>query len=148
MSRKRQWAIAILLWQHFSVLRLGSERDPVVIVAPPKLLERVGLIQAFELWALVKALYGLRQAPALWSAYRCRSYKLSEEQHAKMQNAFNKLQTESKPWVNLPNWQKKNFQDWQWYKDKGELCQLRGPSKLKASEASSNRNTPSCTSHP
>ena len=62
--------------------------------------------------------------------------QLSEEQHAKMQNAFNKLQTESKPWANLPNWQKKNFQDWQWYKGKGELVSYAAHQKLKASGAS------------
>ena len=47
--------------------------------------------------------------------------QVSETEHVKLQNAFNKLQTDSKSWVNLPAWQKKNFFNWTWYKNKVEL---------------------------
>ena len=45
---------------------------PTIIVSPPRLLERFSMISEGELWGLVRALYGLRQAPALWSAHRDR----------------------------------------------------------------------------
>ena len=72
LSRKRQWEIAILdVVAAFLRAPIGDNpSDPVVLVAPPRLLERLGLIVECELWALVRALYGLRQAPALWSSYR------------------------------------------------------------------------------
>ncbi|CAE7691320.1 GIP [Symbiodinium sp. CCMP2592] len=47
-----------------------EEGAPTIIVTPPRLLERLSMILEGELWGLVRALYGLRQAPALWSAYR------------------------------------------------------------------------------
>lgn len=87
-------------------------------------------------WSDFRAVLGeLGNAEAEVSALR-QELQLSEEQHAKTQNAFNALQSSSKPWINLPNWQKKNFQDWQWYKGKGELISYQTHEKLKASEAS------------
>ncbi|CAE7275253.1 unnamed protein product [Symbiodinium sp. CCMP2592] len=72
MSRRRRWQIAILdVVAAFLRAPIGdNSSDPVVLVAPPRMLLELGLIVEFELWALVRALYGLRQAPALWSSYR------------------------------------------------------------------------------
>ena len=72
LSRRRQWQIAILdVVAAFLRAPIGDNaNDPVILVAPPRLLEKLGLIAEFELWALVRALYGLRQALALWSSYR------------------------------------------------------------------------------
>ncbi|CAE7459070.1 GIP, partial [Symbiodinium sp. CCMP2592] len=47
-----------------------EEGAPTIIVTPRRLLERLSMILEGELWGLIRALYGLRQAPALWSAYR------------------------------------------------------------------------------
>eukprot|EP00439_Symbiodinium_sp_Y106_P075260 s873_g14.t2 len=47
-----------------------SEKDPVVIAQPPRLLETMGPCDRFETWGLVRALYGLREAPTLWGGYR------------------------------------------------------------------------------
>ena len=44
--------------------------DPVIIAQPPKLLEILNITVALELWGLVRALYGLREAPHLWGSYR------------------------------------------------------------------------------
>ena len=55
----------------------------------------------------------------------------AEEETARTQNAFNKLQSDSKSWVNLPAWQKKNFFNWSWYKSKGELETWEAQQKFK-----------------
>ena len=49
---------------------LIGEDAPQIVVHPPKLLERASLIPIGELWKLTHALYGLREAPHLWSMYR------------------------------------------------------------------------------
>ena len=41
-----------------------------MIAQPPRLLETMGLVESFELWGLVRALYGLRESPMLWTNYR------------------------------------------------------------------------------
>ena len=47
-----------------------KDTDPKIVVAPPRLLEQLGWSTALELWGLVRALYGLKQSPALWSNFR------------------------------------------------------------------------------
>ena len=44
--------------------------DPIVVAQPPRLLEILGLAERMELWGLIKALYGLREAPMLWGNFR------------------------------------------------------------------------------
>ncbi|CAE7622475.1 unnamed protein product [Symbiodinium sp. CCMP2592] len=72
LSRRRKWYIAILdVVAAFLRAPIGDNAsDPTVLVTPPRLLQSLGLIVECELWALIRALYGLRQAPALWSSYR------------------------------------------------------------------------------
>ena len=74
MSCQRGWSVALIdIVAAFLRTPLDPEAgDPVVIVAPPKLLQRLGIMEEGELWGLVRALYGLRQAPALWGAHRDR----------------------------------------------------------------------------
>ena len=74
MTRKRRWAIGLIdIMQAFLRTPLDpSSGDPTIIVAPPRVLERLSLVCVGELWGLVRALYGLRQAPALWTAHRDR----------------------------------------------------------------------------
>ncbi|CAE7229830.1 RE1, partial [Symbiodinium sp. CCMP2456] len=72
IASRNQWLIAILdVVAAFLKTPLGRQStDPVVIAQPPRLLEALGLAERFELWALVRALYGLREAPRLWTTYR------------------------------------------------------------------------------
>ncbi|CAE7251123.1 unnamed protein product [Symbiodinium sp. CCMP2592] len=74
MTRKRKWAVGLIdIMQAFLRTPMDpSAGDPTIIVAPPRVLEKLSLITLGELWGLVRASYGLRQAPALWSAHRDR----------------------------------------------------------------------------
>ena len=74
LSCQRKWSVALIdIVAAFLRTPLDPEAgDPVVMVAPPKLLQRLGIIEEGETWGLVRALYGLRQAPALWAAHRDR----------------------------------------------------------------------------
>ncbi|CAE7373607.1 GIP [Symbiodinium sp. CCMP2592] len=75
MSRSRCWQVALIdVVAAFILTPIGeSARDPVIVVCPPKVLERLSLTLPQELWGLIRALYGLREAPMLWSAYRDRT---------------------------------------------------------------------------
>ena len=66
------WAVAVLdVVAAFLRTPMGrTKKDPLVIVQPPRLLEALGLVEKLELWGLIRALYGLRQSPALWGDYR------------------------------------------------------------------------------
>ncbi|CAE7365496.1 unnamed protein product [Symbiodinium microadriaticum] len=72
LSSRNSWCIAILdVVAAFLRTPLGrSPRDPIVIAQPPRLLEVLGLTQKLELWGLIRALYGLREAPMLWGKFR------------------------------------------------------------------------------
>ncbi|CAE7271935.1 unnamed protein product, partial [Symbiodinium sp. CCMP2456] len=72
IASRNHWLVAILdVVAAFLKTPLGRQSsDPVVIAQPPRLLETLGLVERFELWALVRALYGLREAPRLWTNYR------------------------------------------------------------------------------
>ena len=72
LTCKNQWTVGILdVVTAFLKTPMGrSPRDPVVVVQPPKLLERLELIEEFELWGLIRALYGLKESPRLWGTYR------------------------------------------------------------------------------
>ena len=72
LSSRNSWCIAILdVVAAFLRTPLGrSSRDPIVIAQPPRLLEVLGLTQKMELWGLIRALYGLREAPMLWGRFR------------------------------------------------------------------------------
>ena len=74
MTRKRRWVVGLIdIMQAFLRTPLDPlSGDPTIIVAPPRVLEKLSMIRPGELWGLVRALYGLRQAPALWTAHRDR----------------------------------------------------------------------------
>ena len=42
----------------------------VVVVSHPKVLVRLGLVEESEKWLVLKALYGLAEAPRRWSSHR------------------------------------------------------------------------------
>ncbi|OLQ12494.1 putative transposon protein [Symbiodinium microadriaticum] len=72
LTSRYRWHVAILdVVAAFLRTPLGrSARDPVVVAQPPRLLEVLGLSVKLELWGLVRALYGLREAPMLWGNFR------------------------------------------------------------------------------
>ena len=77
MSRRRKWAVG-LIDVVAAFLRTPMDQEGTgltIIVTPPRTLEKMKLIDHGELWGLVRALYGLRQAPALWSAFRDKTLK-------------------------------------------------------------------------
>ena len=49
---------------------LTGEGSLVMLATPPKVLEKLQLIEHLELWLLVRALYGLRQSPMLRAQHR------------------------------------------------------------------------------
>ena len=47
-----------------------TKRKRLVLMLPPKILIRLGLVKDGEMWLVEKALYGLRESPKLWGDYR------------------------------------------------------------------------------
>ena len=47
-----------------------SGTEEVIIVRPPSILVEMGLMEERDRWRVVKALYGLRQAPRAWAVHR------------------------------------------------------------------------------
>ena len=78
LSRRRRWIVGLIdIVAAFLRTPLDwSKGAPTVVVTPPRLLERLSLTSHGELWGLIRALYGLRQAPALWSAHRDQMLKM------------------------------------------------------------------------
>ena len=72
LSCRKGWQVSILdVVAAFLKTPIGRKAtDPKIVVAPPKLLERLQMTTPLELWGLIRALYGLRQSPALWSDFR------------------------------------------------------------------------------
>ena len=70
-ANKFGWIAGIVdIVSAFLLTPLVGDDAPQIVVHPPKVLERASLIPAGELWRLTHALYGLREAPHLWSRYR------------------------------------------------------------------------------
>eukprot|EP00439_Symbiodinium_sp_Y106_P042989 s910_g5.t1 len=80
IAMRNGWWISVLdVVAAFLRTPLGRrETDPVIIAQPPKLLEALNITVAMELWGLVRALYGLREAPQLWGSYRDDTLKAVE----------------------------------------------------------------------
>ncbi|CAE7226300.1 GIP, partial [Symbiodinium sp. CCMP2456] len=74
VATRNAWWVGVLdIVTAFIRTPLGENSDdPVVVATPPRILQELGLITSQELWALVRALYGLRQSPMLWARYRDR----------------------------------------------------------------------------
>ena len=66
------WEIAVVdITSAFLQTPLKAIHDAIVVVAsPPKILERQGLVAPRTLWGIMHAVYGLRQSPKLWGAFR------------------------------------------------------------------------------
>ena len=48
----------------------GPTEERLVLMLPPKILIRLGLVEEGELWAVDKALYSFRESPRCWAAHR------------------------------------------------------------------------------
>ena len=74
VTTRNGWSVGVIdIVTAFLRTPLGEcPDDPVIIATPPRILHDLQLITHQELWALVRALYGLRQSPVLWSRYRDR----------------------------------------------------------------------------
>ena len=72
LAKQRSWIVGVLdVVAAFLKTPIGtSVNHPVILIQPPKLLQALNLAAPLELWALVRALYGLRQSPALWAEHR------------------------------------------------------------------------------
>ena len=72
VASRNKWCVAILdVVAAFIKTILGRKsKDPIVVAQPPRLLEALGLTVRMELWGLIRALYGLREAPTLWGSFR------------------------------------------------------------------------------
>ncbi|CAE7302454.1 unnamed protein product, partial [Symbiodinium microadriaticum] len=72
IATRYKWMVAVLdvVAAFLKTPMNRSLADPIVVVQPPRLLETMGLAIPMELWGLVRALYGLRQSPALWGEFR------------------------------------------------------------------------------
>ena len=72
LAKQRSWIIGVLdVVAAFLKTPIGtSVNHPVILIQPPRLLQALNLAAPLELWALVRALYGLRQSPALWAEHR------------------------------------------------------------------------------
>ena len=68
-SRHGEWA-PWALSTAFLYAELVEEEDGVIVVYPPPILIRLGLVPPGVMWLLKKALYGLRVAPKRWGLKR------------------------------------------------------------------------------
>ena len=77
LANKFGWIAGIVdIVSAFLRTPLIGDDAPQIVVHPPKVLERASLIPVGELWKLTHALYGLREAPHLWSMYRDEKLRL------------------------------------------------------------------------
>ena len=76
-TAKRRWRSGITdITGAFMLTPLPSGPDQVVyIIRPPAVLIQLGLADANERWRLTHGMYGLRQSPKLWSAFRDQELK-------------------------------------------------------------------------
>ena len=72
LAQQRRWIVGVLdVVAAFLKTPIGtSVTHPVVLIQPPRMLQTLNLAAPLELWALIRALYGLRQSPALWAEHR------------------------------------------------------------------------------
>ena len=47
-----------------------NQRERLVLMQPPRILFRMGLVQELKMWMIERTLYGLRESPKLWGDHR------------------------------------------------------------------------------
>ena len=68
---ERVWSLGLLdVITAFLYAALNEKEDGIIIVQPPTILVRLGLVKPGVMWKLKKALYGLRCAPKRWGEER------------------------------------------------------------------------------
>ena len=77
----RGWSVGSLFDIHTAFLyaELCEEEDGIIVVTPPTVLVRMGLVQEGIVWVLEEALYGLRVAPKRWSINRDGASKAAKQ---------------------------------------------------------------------
>ena len=71
LGQRHAWGVGSLdVSTAFLYAELVEEEDGVIVVYPPPILIRLGLVQPGVMWLLKKALYGLRVAPKRWGLKR------------------------------------------------------------------------------
>ena len=71
IGQMRKWGIGSLdVKTTFLYAEFIEEEDGVIVVSPPPLIVRLGLVNQGVIWLLKKSLYGLRVAPKRWGLER------------------------------------------------------------------------------
>ena len=59
-------------------LNAGLDPKQVVVITPPSILIRMGIVAQGTIWLVKKAMYGLREAPRLWEEERDQQLRQAE----------------------------------------------------------------------
>eukprot|EP00975_Prorocentrum_lima_P070935 12934857-Prorocentrum_lima.AAC.1 len=46
------------------------DEDKVVLITPPRILSKLGIVKPGTIWKIRKAVYGLKESPRLWQEER------------------------------------------------------------------------------
>ena len=76
-----------------------NRRERLVLMQPPRILIRLGLVQEGEMWMVERALYGLREAPKLWGDHRDAQLSTMEFKLNDIQIAFNQSFAGENLWI-------------------------------------------------
>ena len=68
--RDCRWTAGALDIRTAFLLAPLEQSNRILVLRPPKVLINAGIVPPQELWYATGAIYGLREAPAAWSAYR------------------------------------------------------------------------------
>ena len=74
LAQSRRWSICKLDVKG-AFMYAPIPEDLLIVVRPPKIWERLGLVAPDTLWTLRKAVYGLRCAPRAWGLERDRQFR-------------------------------------------------------------------------
>ena len=70
-AKAKGWRIGALdIKTAFLHAELCDEEDGIILVVPPVVLVRQGLVAPDEVWKLTKVLYGLMSGPKKWNKHR------------------------------------------------------------------------------
>ena len=91
-----------------------AEEDPdyIVLIAPPRILIRLGFARPDEVWLAVKAMYGLRQSPKAWSDYRDSVVAQMQWEDQGREMSFCPLVTDPNVWKIVASGDGLNDEEW------------------------------------
>ena len=73
-------------------------KGELLILIPPKVLVKAGLVKDNEVWEVAKALYGLKESPLLWSKERDRCLKNLKVKWNREEYQLKKFETDMNTW--------------------------------------------------